>query len=300
MSRLYLQVMDQKIIFAKGARANNGQYLIEYKKIFNFDADQDHALFLYEILDKEIREYSLVKKGFRKPVIEVLYSRSGILYRIVKVPFMPLDDLGKMMEFEMADYLSVEPLEYETRYQIIEKYDENGQIFWDIAVAGVEKQKINQIIGILDNLGLDITCVDILPSAYQRLFIALPEKDLMLIENDGNYSRICILKEGKVFLYADFPINNQQLFAEKDYGTLITEIRGYMEYFSSRNFGKNVEAIILLGDYSCPEIAEVVFKSISITVYDNEKVKDVLELSIQDSSGEEICITEYYGPLSRM
>ena len=197
----------------------------------------------------------------------LIFSQRGILYRIVKIPFMPVDDFEKMMEFEKGEYLSVDPEEYEIRYKIMEKYDENGQLFWDVALAGIKRGAFTRLVEILENLSIAIKFVDIIPAVYERVYSQIDEGDLMILEDDGQYSRICILKNKMVFMFAEFPLDNNELLLTEDYGKLLNEIRGYMDYFSSRNFGKNLGALLLLGNYDKEDIGNRIAENFSLNIY---------------------------------
>ena len=248
----------------------------------------------------EFTQAGVLSQNTKRPDIDIVYSRRGILFRVVKVPFMPLDDLEKMMEFEKGEYLSVNPEEYEIRYRIIDKYDENGQIFWDIAVAGIEKNHIQPIVLALDAEGFRINFIEILSGNYEGIFSKIQEKDLIILEDDGDYSRICILKNGRIFLYADFPIDNKEMFVSEEYGKLITEIKGYLDYYSSRNFGKSVDALILLRSYSNQEIREEIAENfMNLKVYSSE---ELCELLIKSNEGclQESLVKSYYSIISIM
>lgn len=237
--------------------------------------------------------------GRKKQDIDIIYSKQGILYRIIKIPLMPMDDLEKMMEIEKGEYLSVNPDDYEIRYKVVDKYDENGQIFWDIAIAGAEKKKLNQIVDTLDKFAFKINFVDILPSNYERFFSKVEERDLIILEDDGDSSRICILKSGKVFLYADFPIDNKEMFISGDYSKLISEVRGYMEYYSSRNFGKTIDALILLRNYNEKIIREEILNLVQIKIYKTEELQEIL-LKNKEEGSQETSIERFYAAMSLM
>lgn len=199
--------------------------------------------------------------------VNLVFSQRGILYRVVKVPFMPIDDFEKMMEFEKGEYLSVDPDEYDIRYKILEKYDENGQFFWDVALAAIKKGVITRLVEILENLSVTINFVDIIPVVYERIYSQIDEPELMILEDDGQYTRICILKNKRIFMLAEFPIDNKDLLENESYAGLLNEIRGYMDYYSSRNFGKNLAALLLLGNYDRDTLKTAILENIPLKIY---------------------------------
>lgn len=303
MSNLFVQIMDSRVILAAGSSKGQDQYNIIFKKEVKFNISAESRENLIKLITDEFTQAGVFQKTSKREDIDIIYSRKGILYRIVKVPFMPLDDFEKMMEFEKGDYLSVNPEEYEIRYKIVDKYDESGQIFWDVAVAGIEKEKISTIVKDLDESGFRINYVDILPATYERLFSKIQEKELLIIENDGDFSKICILKNGKVFLYAEFPIDNSEMFANSDYNKLITEIRGYTDYYSSRNFGKSIDALLLLGDYNSNEIREAISEISKIKIYSSRELCNIIVknlINTQEDCSSDNIIEKHYAAICLM
>ena len=308
MSQLFLQVMDTRLRLLRGTFSPKAGYLVDFKREIPLTGKETIPEIL-AIFKDAMRAGGLEKKGFRPQEIQVLYGKSGLLYRNVKLPFMPLEDLDKMMELEIGEFLSIPQEEYETRYQITDTFDENGQIYWNIGVAGVERQKLLPLIHGLDQMGLLPVRVDILPVNYQRFFGSLDSPDIMILENDGKLSRICMLKAGQVFLYADFPIDNQNLLDTGIYDPLLLEIRGYMEYYASRNFGKTMDSLLLLGDYFNPILQEAVERGLSLPMPAGEALLQGLLATARDLSplsspaseeGQLQLATHFYGPLSMM
>lgn len=298
MSKLFIQIMDTKIILAAGSLKGE-EYTFEFQKEIDIEIFKETSQTLKELVVNEFIQGNVLTRGSKRREINIIYSAKGILYRIVKIPIMPIDDLEKMMELEKEEYLSVNSEEYEIRYKIVEKYDENGQLFWDIALAGVEKNNLNILVDALDQAGFKINYVEILPANYQRLFSKIEEKDIIIIEDDGDFSRICILKNGQVFLYADFPIDNGEMFLSEDYSKLVSEVRGYMDYYSSRNFGKNIDALLLLRNYNRESIRLEFMDTIQIKIYSSQELQDIL-LKKEEKGPQEDFIERYYAPISLM
>jgi hypothetical protein len=133
--------MDSRVILAAGSSKGQDQYNIIFKKEAKFNISAESRESLIKLITDEFTQAGVFQKTSKREGIDIIYSRKGILYRIVKVPFMPLDDFEKMMEFEKGDYLSVNPEEYEIRYKIVDKYDESGQIFGMWQLQALKKIK---------------------------------------------------------------------------------------------------------------------------------------------------------------
>ena len=299
MSKLFIQIMDTNIILSAGSLKGQDEYNFFFKKEIEMDIAKENPDVFGQRVIHEFTLANVFIQGRKKQEIDIIYSKQGILYRIIKVPIMPIDDLEKMMELEKGEFLSVNPDDYEIRFKIIDKYDENGQLFWDIAIAGAEKKDLNLIVDELDKFGFRINFVDILPSNYERIFSKVEEKDLIILEDDGDSSRICILKNGKITLYADFPIDNKEMFISGDYSRLISEVRGYMDYYSSRNFGKNIDALILLRNYNKDIIREEILALVQIKIYKTEEMQNIL-IKNEEECSQETLVERFYASMSLM
>lgn len=299
MSKLFIQIMDTRVILASGLLIGPNEYNFLFQKEIDFEVSKETPENFGKMVVEEFAKGNVLLTEKKRNDIDIIYSKQGILYRIIKVPIMPIEDLEKMMELEKEDYLSVNPEDYEIRYKVIDKYDENGQIFWDIAIAGADKNILNILVDALDEVGFKINYIEILPANYERLFSEIQEKDLIIFEDDGDFSRICILKNGKVILYADFPIDNKEMFLSGDYSNFISEIRGYMEYYSSRNFGKNIDALILLRNYNKDIICQEILNMVMIKIYSTEELYKLL-VKTKETSSQERFVERFYAPISLM
>lgn len=276
MIEIFIEYCDDRLIFLKGKSLKNEEVKIEYKNMIKIPDIMERKELIKDILTQE---KSKLKN--RKYEVNLGFALRGILYREVQIPFMPLDDLEKMMELEIGEYLSIDKDEYECRYKILDKFDNNGQLFWNIAVAGIPTQPLMEIIDSLDEVKLKVKNVDILPNMYRKIFNKFINEDLMIVESCLYGCKLCILRENKVFLYADIPLDNEKMYRDGDYSFLINEINGYLEYFSSRNFGKNVGKIVFLGDYRDEEIAGEILANLAVEVADISNDQGIMAFSEQ-------------------
>lgn len=279
MAEIFIQYSEDEIVIIKGKNINKKEMNIEYKNRIKIP-DSKHK----EEVIKDILLQEKIKLKNKKYDVKIGYSLRGILYREIQVPFMPIEDLGKMMELEIGEYLSVDKEEYECRFKVLDKVDNNGQLFWNLAVAGVEKASLVSFIDSLEEIKYKVKNVDILPNMYRKIFSKITKEDLMIVESCFYGCKICIIRDEKVFLYADIPLDNESMFKEKDFSLLVTEINGYLEYFASRNFGKNIDHIAFLGKYSDIDLKESVMKEFIVEVKDiltNEELLEIESKSIK-------------------
>lgn len=178
-------------------------------------------------------------------------GQSGIITRNVRVPKMPPKDLDNMMKLEINDFLPVSPGEYAFDYKVLDEVEEDEREYLELMVAAVNHKQAEQCALLLKQAGLKPVVLDILPNMLHRLLGRMTNRDTMILDGGLDGTRLVIFKDKKLFMYADIPFTVNPR-GDHDFAVLTGEMRGYLDYFSSRNFGKTVDGIIILG-----ELAEV-------------------------------------------
>ena len=175
---------------------------------------------------------------------------NGIIARNVRVPKLEPKDLDQMMNLEINDYLPVSRDEYIFDYKVLDEVEEDERCFLDLIVAAVNTKQAEHSTQLFELAGLKPVVLDILPNMMHRLFGFMSGRDIMVLDGGREGTHLSIFKGKSLFMYADIPfIYNRE---DSDISVLASEMRGYLDFFSSRNFGKNVDSIIIVG-----ELAEI-------------------------------------------
>ncbi len=220
----------------------------------------------------------LKKNKMKAKKVVVGMGQSGILTRNVNVPFMNEKDLASMMKMEVSRYLPVDLKEYTYDYHILEKRSEKEQEEWLLLLAAVKNQLLEQMIELLEEIRLKPMAIDVLPNIMHRLFSHFLYQDTLVLESNQDGTRITIFKGKTLFLYADVPCQVDMINETCDFTVLSKEVQGYLEYFSSRNFGKTIDKIIIVGEMaSMPGIDYIFGREFSVPVIADLSVLGPLE-----------------------
>lgn len=203
-----------------------------------------------------LEDFLAERKMKAKRVIAGL-GHSGVITRNVRVPKMSPGDLDNMMKLNINDYLPVSPEDYAFDYKVLDEIEEDGSEFLDLMVAAVSHDQAEQCYSLLEQAGLRPVVFDVLPNMLHRLFGHLANRDIMVLDGSAGGTCLAVFKGKTLFVYADIPFAVKP-DGENDLSVLAGEMRGYLDYFSSRNFGRTVDNVAVLGELAVlPGIGEM-------------------------------------------
>lgn len=208
----------------------------------------------------------LARKKMKARKVVACLGQSGVITRNVRTPKMSPGDLDSMMKLEICDHLPVSPEEYAFDYKVLDEVEEEGRSYLELMVAAVSHKQVEQCALLLEQAGLKPLVFDILPNVLQRLFGHRVYQDTLFVDGGSDGTHLAIFKGKNLFMYADIPfvISSD---GSSDFAFLAGELRGYLEYFSSRNFGKTVDGITILGELAAlPGLSEILGQYLTFPV----------------------------------
>ncbi len=210
------------------------------------------GLFEYaDVLKAFLRDNKLKAKN-----VVASFGQSGVLTRSTRVPAMRPADLQSMIGLEWTEYLPVSPDEYAFDWRVQNQFAEEGREYYNLMVAGVRHDHVEQALNLLREIKLNPVSFDVYPNAIYELMRPLRRRNVMVVEICPSGSRLLVFKQDELFVYADLPVR-YDLALGIDMDTLRQEISGYLDYFSSRNAGRPVDRLVILGEASArPEIKD--------------------------------------------
>ncbi|MDS1029392.1 pilus assembly protein PilM [Bacillota bacterium LX-D] len=176
------------------------------------------------------------------------FGQKGILTRTIKVPKMEPGDLASMMKLGITDHLPIDLEEYAFDYKVLTEVEETDGAYLEVMVVAVKHFEIGRCMTLLEKVGLKPIVLDVLPNVLYRLFGFSNFEDTMVIDGGREGTRLAIFQGRSLFMYNDLPFALNDEEEAQDFATLIMELQGYVDYFSSRNFGKNIDRIFVLGE----------------------------------------------------
>lgn len=208
------------------------------------------------IEDVEIQQedkYSLLKEviknnKFNSKDVTFMLNTRDVIVKSNTVPKVDKKDLVAMMNNEIYEMMSLDSEEYVFSYEVTnEKEVDNKQIL-DVVTAAINKKEVNEILKVFKELKLNLKCIDIMSTSYIRLLKNIEYEDMMVI-NIGRYGSYCgVYTNDSLFIYDNIPIKVSKNTEEHTLLSLVDEIKGLANFYSSRNFGKNLKDILILGE----------------------------------------------------
>ena len=245
--KLYISYYENYIAIVEGIyNKKKEKFNIKNTLILNSEDIDDSK---YE--DKKyalLREALTLNQYKSKDVVFLLNTRDVIIKYHNAQKVQP-KDLDGIMNNEMYEVMSLDYDQYTFSYEVTNENEEETPNTLDMIVAAIANDELEKIMDIFKEFKLNIERIDTMSSAYSRLVNELEYEDIMLL-NIGNYGSIVnIYKDDSLFIHDNIPIR-----VSKGTGSsmgislaLIDEIRGLMNFYSSRNFGKTLDNIVLLG-----------------------------------------------------
>lgn len=249
-------------------RYNNNRRIIEIRKYGSIQFSPGHTeggiLCENEETVKVITNF-IKREGITARNVYINISDPSIVVRIVKVPRMEYKDLKDYLDMEISQYL---PVDFETNtydYKVLNTIEEEGKLMMNLLLTSVSRELVQSYVRLFKAAGLNPRVIDVYPNSVARVFGVQDGKDTTIVDINGNSADFVILENGKLFMYSTVFIENSlscsnpeetrvDMLLEEDktfaagMGEILNYIRTYMNFFSSRHFGKNVDTIYILGE----------------------------------------------------
>lgn len=217
-------------------------------------------------------KYSLLKEVLRnnkfkaKDVFFMLNTRDVII-KSNTVPKVNKKDLDGIMNNEIYDMMSLDSEEYVFSYEVTNEREVENSEMLDVIIAALSKKDVNEIIEIFKEFKLNLHSIDTMSTAYIRLLQNIEYEDMMVV-NVGEYGSFCnIYVNDTLFISDNIPIKIDNTTGDNQVLSLLDEINGLANFYSSRNFGKSLKNILVIGESKNNEhIKELFTKSLNTKI----------------------------------
>ena len=243
MTKLYISYYGDSISIVEGLYKKNKFNIYDIIHIKADDIELD-----YNDKYKLLKE-ALSSKQFKSKKAVLCLNTRDVIVKSDKIPKIGPKELDGIMSLEIDEMISLERDQYTFSYEVLREFEENGEPLLDLVLAGLETTEVDNILDIFNDFNLKLEYIDILPTAYARVLKEVEYTDMMIV-NTGNYSTsIDIYKEDSLYIHDNVPVRLNEDSQIYDYMRLVDEANGLMNYYSSRNYGKIVDTILLIGTH---------------------------------------------------
>lgn len=244
MSKLYVSYYGDFISVVDGYYKKD-KFIIDDVYYLSSDNIEPNFTDKYNLLKHALK----VNQSKAKSAVLCL-NTNDVIIKSNKIAKIDSKDLDAIMTMEIDEMISLERDEYTFSYEVLREFSENGENYLDLILAGLYTKEVETIVDIFTENNLKLECIDILPAAYSRVLKEVEYTDIMIVDTGDYSTAIDIYKEDSLYIHDNVPVKLGQNAQEYDYMRLVDEANGLMNYYSSRNFGKIVDTILLIGKYA--------------------------------------------------
>lgn len=243
---------------------------------------KDTNKYLYE-LERGLSE----NKVSRGDVYGVINS-SNIIIREISIPKVGANQIGAILNYQLDEYLPVDPQAYVVQYLPLDTVEENGVEKQNLMLIGVPKSIIEPHFNLLQNLGLKPLVLDYAGNAITKLIRfndsinGVYDKNITIacVDLEHESTTLNIIEKGMMsisrvvkeeirpIVYEDaaltsdeasWPVEGNEPFEQdnsavsglkRNLGVILDGIDIVFRYYSSRETENDIDLILLHGYYS--------------------------------------------------
>ena len=198
-------------------------------------------------------KYSLLKEALKlnkskvKDVVLCLNTKDVIVKSTDTHKVSP-KDLDGIMNNEMDEIMSLDYDKYTFSYEVTSEGLKDDRDNLNLIVATLSNEEMETILHIFKKFKLNLERIDTISTAYSRLLKKIEYDNIMML-NVGSYGSIVnIFKEDTLFIHDNIPVKINEHSNNYVYLSLVEEIKGLMNYYSSRNYGNSIDTIVIVGE----------------------------------------------------
>lgn len=243
---------------------------------------KDTNKYLYE-LERGLSE----NKVSRGDVYGVINS-SNIIIREISIPKVGANQIGAILNYQLDEYLPVDPQAYVVQYLPLDTVEENGVEKQNLMLIGVPKSIIEPHFNLLQNLGLKPLVLDYAGNAITKLIRfndsinGVYDKNITIacVDLEHESTTLNIIEKGMMsisrvvkeeirpIIYEDAALTSDEAFwpvegnepfeqdnsavsgLKRNLGVILDGIDIVFRYYSSRETENDIDLILLHGYYS--------------------------------------------------
>ena len=235
-----------------------GNYVTIVEGIYNSKKEKYNIKNVNFISSEDVKidssnKYSLLREALgtintkTKDVIFSLNTRDVIM-KSNQMDRIEPKDLDGIMNNEIYEMMSLHDEQYTFSYEVTNEATVEDKEVLDVVMAAIANEELDVILSIFKEFKLNVERIDTMSTAYGRLLNNVEYEDIMMI-NIGSYGSIVnIYKQDSLFIHDNIPVKINEHSNYSVSAALVEEIKGLTNFYSSRNFGKTIDTIVLVGE----------------------------------------------------
>jgi len=195
----------------------------------------------------------------------------AVIMKEMTLPLMSEKEILENVRFELSEYFLTDFKDYQLSYRLLNGDNNKDKI--SVLVAAAPIGLLNNYRDIIQESGLKLKYMDI-PVNCRTKLLARMGRDDNTSDNTGKKNCLCIADLGfaniDISIYDDENFCLGKVIAVQEYNydeTVLYEISQVIDYFHTKNHGKNLSGIILTGGRSYTDgLAENISKQLLLPV----------------------------------
>ena len=159
---------------------------------------------------------ALKNAGITSQQVNISVSGPSVICRYIRLPAMHKQELGKALELEWDNYISLKRDEVIWDYMILNTFrDVTGYKQMQVLLVAAKKNFIDERIRLLKAAGLDVQCIDVDSLTLIKAFKFtkdFEQKQPIVLLNIGEYlTNAAVLRKGVCWFSRDIPIGGRDI-----------------------------------------------------------------------------------------
>ena len=196
----------------------------------------------YALLEEALK---YVSKRANKVILTL--NIKEVVTKSSKIPSIENKYLDSFMNNEIYEMMSLEEDRHTFSYEVTNEFKEEDKLYMDVMMCAIPNEELKMITNIFKKSKIKLDRIDTLPSSISRLFNRVEYKDVMAVDVGEYGSIVNIYRNDSLFIQDNIPIRINEYTNDIEINSLIDEIRGLTNFYSSRNYGDNIDTIAIFG-----------------------------------------------------
>lgn len=253
--QLFIEFSDTGIRMIEATKKRKTLVISNQRKIGTGGADR-------EMLTAYLQDL-VPKKRFRQTPCVVLVSKSTVVTKNIELPFMKPKEMAQFFTHNAHDYFTTNHQSYSFIHHVTEEYEVDkesydGQVehkkMMNVMLSAMPTDELEDIKEACRANGLRIMGVETYADVILKTF-AREEKDLAFLDINDERVSFTMSKGKSLFMHAAFNPKDQDEFSYSfsegnpdTQTTILNNVRGYLNFYSSKNYGNKPSMISVFGE----------------------------------------------------
>ena len=186
----------------------------------------------------------LRKMALLRSPVKILLSGQDALIRTLEIKGVSLKDMDSFIRFNAREYFTLDAEKSEYDYFIQDSSSKGAGEPISVVLAAFPRKELGRIFDFCKEHRVKIGGIEPLATLLHRSFPFKTNACLVFV--DGDTVHFLSSERGRLFMTTQFSLP-EGIPAEENRALVKENLSGYLEFFSSRHYGKQIEDAVVIG-----------------------------------------------------